>query len=290
MKIVGDMCADLFPEQLVGLSIPLVPLTFTLDGKVYRGGLDMDSDAFYRLISATPSFPTTSQPSVGDFVEVYRRLAAQDRDILSVHVSTGLSGTYNSAVAAARIVSEANITVYDSKLVSAALGWLVEAAGRAALAGWSSERIVAMLDSIVPQIGYIFTVPSLRYLIHGGRISHLKGLLGTALGVKPLIAGDTKTGLLAQAGQARTMKAALEGIISHIAKKHARGSALRVQVLHGSNPDAMQTLHDLVNQEYDCTWMPSGAITPVLGAHTGPGLVGVFYAPVTAFAEVPHTG
>lgn len=288
MQIVGDGCADLYPGQLDGLPVHLVPLTFTLDGKTYKGGVDIDSDGFYKLIGATQSFPTTSQPNVGDFVDVYRRLAASDPDILSVHVASALSGTYNSAVAAVQLVPEAHVTVVDTRLVSGILGWVVEAAGRAARAGWDAPRTVALLESIIPQTDFVFSVPSLRYLIHGGRISHMKGLLGTALGIKPMIGVDTSTGKLTQAGQARTMKAAMTGMVEHMKKKCAPGTALRVQLLHGDNPEAVQPLHELVDQHYRCTWLPSGPIAPVLGAHTGPGVVGVFYGPLSAFDAVPQ--
>lgn len=287
MQIVADSCADLYPGQLEELPVTVVPLTFTLDGKTYRGGVDIDAEGFYPLIKSTASFPTTSQPSVGDFTEVYTRLAASDPDILSVHVSSVLSGTYNSAVTAAQAVPQARITVVDSHLVSATLAWVVEAAGRAARAGWDAPRTVALIESISPQTDFVFGVPSLRYLIHGGRISHLKGLLGKALGIKPLVGIDSTKGTLTQAGQARTMKAAIEGMVAHMEKRFAPGTALRVQLLHGDNPESVQPLHDLVDLRYRCTWLPTGAVTPVLGAHTGPGVIGVFYAPLAAFDAVP---
>ena len=287
MQIVGDTCADLWPDQISGLNVHLVPLTFTLDGKVYRGGVDIDSEGFYKLISATESYPTTSQPSVGDFVEVYRRLAEKDPDILSIHISSALSGTYNSAVAAAQLVPEANITVYDSKTVSGPLGWMLEAAGKAARAGWDKERILTLLERMRVDTDFVFTVPTLRYLIHGGRISHLKGFLARALGIKPLIGVDTSTGKLTQAGQARTTKAAYQSMVNYIAQRHAVGSALRVQILHGNNPEGAEALHALISEKFDCTWLPTGSITPVLGAHTGPGVVGAFYCPLATYAEIP---
>ena len=287
MQIVGDTSADVFAGQMDGLNVHYVPLTFMLDGKVYKSSVDVDSEGFYRLISATTSFPTTSQPSVGDFVEMYRHLAERDPEILSVHISSALSGTYNSAVAAAQIVSEAHVTTYDSKTVSAPLGWQLEAAARAARAGWDKERILALLARMTLETSFVFTVPSLKYLIHGGRISHLKGLLGTALGVKPVIGVDNQTGLLTQAAQAHTMKAAMETIVALMTKKYDRGTAMRVQVLHGKNLDAAEALRSLVDQSFECTWMPTGAIAPVLGAHTGPGVVGAFFGPMSLFRDVP---
>jgi DegV family protein with EDD domain len=287
MQIVGDTCADLFPGQVEGLDITLVPLTFTLDGKVYRSGVDIDSEGFYRLLGQSRGFPTTSQPSVGDFVEVYRRLAAKDPTILSIHIASALSGTYNSAVAAAELVPEADITVYDSKKVSGPLGWMLEAAARAAKAGWDKERILALLQRMTAETYFIFTVPSLKYLIHGGRISHLKGLLATAFGIKPLIGVDNSTGALTQEGQARTMRAALQAMVVHMSRQYAPGTALRTQVLHGDNLESAQMLHEMIDRQFDCVWMPIGAIAPVLGAHTGPGLVGAFYGPLSLFADIP---
>ncbi|HEX7588846.1 MAG TPA: DegV family protein, partial [Anaerolineae bacterium] len=99
MQIVSDRAMDLAAEQLVGLNIHLVPLSFTLDGKTYRSGVDVQPDEFYQMLAATESYPTTSQPSAGEFAEVYQKIAATDPDILSIHVSSGLSGTLNSAIA-----------------------------------------------------------------------------------------------------------------------------------------------------------------------------------------------
>jgi DegV family protein with EDD domain len=288
MQIVGDTAADIFPEQMEGLNITLVPLTFTLDGKVYRGGVDVDSEGFYRLLEKSQDYPTTSQPSVGDFVEVYRRLAATDPDILSVHIASALSGTYNSAVAAADLVPEAKITVWDSRLVSGPLGWMLEAAARCAKLGWSKDRTLALLQELQPETYFIFTVPSLKYLIHGGRISHLKGLLATALGIKPIIGVDNSLGSLTQEGQARTMKRAIQALADHISKQYAPGSAMRMQVLHGDNPEMADTLRKILDERFVCSWMPTGSIAPVLGAHTGPGLVGAFYAPVSLYARIPR--
>jgi DegV family protein with EDD domain len=287
MQIVGDTCSDMFAEQKAGLDITLVPLTFTLDGKTYRDGVDVDSEGFYRMISATTSFPTTSQPSVGDFVEAYKRVAANDSQIMSIQISSALSGTYASAAAAVEHVPEAKITVYDTKTVSGPEGWLVEAAARCAKAGWDAPRIIALLDKIQPQQEFIFTVPGLRYLIHGGRISHLKGLLATALGIKPLIGVEHEHGSLTQEGQARTMKSALHALVTFMNKKQAPGSTLRAQVLHGDNPEGAEQLKAFIAAQYDCVWMPTGPIAPVLGAHTGPGLIGAFFAPLSAYDDVP---
>ena len=149
MHILTDAGADLTSEQTAGLTIHSVPLTFTLDGTTYRSGIDIEPAAFYELLAGTKSFPTTSQPAPGDFAAAYQELTAGgDRDILSIHISSGLSGTLNAAQLGAGQVPEAHVTFVDTLTLSAAQGWEVEVAGRMSQAGWALERILATLDRI----------------------------------------------------------------------------------------------------------------------------------------------
>ena len=289
MQIVTDSGVDIFPEQMAGLGVDIhvVPLVVTLDNKTYREGVDIQPDEFYSLLAATESLPTTSQPSAGDFAEMYRRLAATDPDILSIHMSSGLSGTVNAARAGAELVPEANVTIVDTKTLSAAPGWQVEAAARALKAGWSKEQILALMERIGAATDSIYTLKELKYLIHGGRISHVKGLVASLLNIKPLIGVEKVNGTYVQLGQVRTFKRAIKGLASLIARQHAPGSALRVQVLHAYNPEGAAMLREQIDQLFDCTWLPVGPMSLVLGAHTGPSMVGVAYAPLAAFADVP---
>lgn len=289
LQIVIDSGVDIFPEQLAGVSAPIhtVPLVVTLEGRSYREGVDIQPDEFYPLLAAGDDLPSTSQPSVGDFAAIYRRLAATDPDILSVHMSSGLSGTVNAAQAGARLVPEANVTVVDTKTLSAASGWQVEAAARARQADWSMERILALMERIGAATDSIYTLKELKYLIHGGRISHMKGLIASMLNIKPLIGVEKEGGTYVQHGQARTFKRSVKGLVDLIAKQHAPGSALRVQVLHSSNPEGAASLREQVDQRFDCTWLTVSPMSLVLGAHTGPTMVGVAYAPLAVFADVP---
>lgn len=287
MHIVSDRGMDLAPEQKQGLDIHLVPLTLTLDGKSYRSGVDIQPDEFYRLLSATESFPATSQPSLGDFAEIYRRLAVTDPEILSIHISSGLSGTLNAARAGADLVPEARVTFVDSKTLSSALGWQVEAAARARQAGWPKEKILGLVARVSAVTDTLFTLTTLKYLIHGGRISHLKGLLGSVLNLKPIIGVEKEHGKYVSHSSGRTLEQAIVKIGEHIAAQHKPGTALRVQVMHGDNPTGAAMLRTHLDQLFKCTWLPTGAIAPVLGAHTGPSLVGVAYAPLAAYPELP---
>lgn len=285
MHIVTDRGMDLMPEHTEGLGIHFIPLTLTLGGKSYRSGEDIQPDEFYRLLEADGGFPTTSQPSPGVFADLYRRLAASDPDILSIHISSGLSGTINAARLGAQMVPEANVTIVDTKTLSGAQGWQVAAAARAAKAGWAKERIVGLLDRIRAATDTVYTLSTLRYLIHGGRISHLKGLLGSVLNLKPIIGVEKAGGTYVQHGAARTLRGAILRIADLVAEQHALGSRLRVQVLHAANPEGAALLRERLDALFACEWLPTGPIAPVLGAHTGPGLVGLAYAPVAALGE-----
>ncbi len=287
MHIVSDRAMDLSPEQISGLDIHLVPLILTLDGKTYRSGVDIQPDEFYRLLAATESYPTTSQPSAGDFAALYRQLAASDPEILSIHISSGLSGTANAARAGAQMVPQARVTIVDTKTLSGAQGWQVEAAARAARAGWDQGSILRLLERIGAATDTAYTVQTLKYLIHGGRISHLKGLLASVFSIKPLIGVEKERGTYIQCGQARTLQGAVLKLADHVARQHAPGTAMRLQALHGHNPEGAALLRERLEQLFDCTWLPTGPIAPVLGAHTGPGLVGIVYAPQAAFADLP---
>ncbi len=287
MQIVTDRGMDLSPEQLEGLDIHYVPLILTLDGKSYRSGEDIQPEEFYRLLNATSSFPTTSQPSAGDIADLYRRLAAKDPEILSIHISSGLSGTVNAARAACDLVPEARVTVVDTKTLSGAEGWQVQAAALAIKAGWTKDQILQLLDRLHSAVDTLYTLATLRYLEHGGRISHLKGLLASVLNIKPIIGVEKEHGVYVQRGQARMLEHAILKIADTVAHQYAPGTALRMQPLHGANPEGALLLKKKLEQLFKCTWLPTGPIAPVLGAHTGPGLVGLVYAPQAVFADLP---
>ncbi|OQA44862.1 MAG: DegV domain-containing protein [Chloroflexi bacterium ADurb.Bin325] len=287
MIIVTDRGADLSPQQMQGLSIHFTPLTITLDGRSYVSGVDIQPEEFYALLASTDSMPTTSLPSPGEFIDLYRELAKLDPEIVSVHISSGLSGTAETARAAAAMVPEAHITVIDTFTLSGAEGWQVEAAARAARAGWSVEQIRALLEQVRDATETVFTLPELKYLIHGGRISHLKGLLASILNIKPIIGVSKTDGKYYQRSRARSFNAALAKLVQVAAEDHAPGTALRVQVMHANNPEGAEELRRAMAAEYDCEWLPTTSIAPVLGAHTGAGLVGMVYAARAAYPAIP---
>jgi len=289
MQIVTDSGTDLnlSREEAAEYNVHVVPLTVTLDGKSYREGIDIKPGDFYDLLAASNNLPITSQPSAGQFADLYRRLAADDPDILSIHMTSGLSGTFNSALAGADLVPEANVTHVDTKTLSAAAGWQVEAAARTNKAGWAMDRIMDLIKRIGDSCESVYTLDELKYLIHGGRISHMKGIIASLINIKPMIGVEKVNGTYSQLGQVRTFKGALKGLVNQIEKKFQLGSKIHVQVLHSFNPEGASFLREQVDKLYDCTWMPIGPMSLVLGAHTGPSMVGVGFGDQAIFDEIP---
>jgi DegV family protein with EDD domain len=289
MQIVTDTGMDMYlpPELMPAGTVHIVRHAITLDGKTYLSGQDIQPAELQELLAKTDSFPITSQPSAGDFAAVYRALAATDPEILSIQMSSGLSGTVNAAKAGAEMVPEAQVTIVDTKTLCAVLGWQVAAAVRALKAGWSKEKIVALVGRIGDASESMYTLDDLKYLIHGGRISHMKGLIASMLHIRPLIGVEKVNGTYVQLGMGRTFEQALHGLVEQMKKFQAPGTALRVQVLHSYNPEAASRLIELIDPVFKCTWMPSMLMSPALAAHTGPSMVGVAFAPQAAFEGLP---
>jgi DegV family protein with EDD domain len=289
LQIVTDSGTDLcLPrEEIEALNISIVPLVVSLEGKSYREGIDISAEGFYHLLEATTSFPTTSQPSPADFAETYKRLASSDPDILSIHMSSGLSGTYNAARLATQSVPEANVTLVDTRTLSASAGWQVIAAARAIKAGWPKQQILDLVARVSSAADTVFTLNDLKYLIHGGRIGHMKGLIASVLNIKPIIQVDKTKGVYVQAGQARTFKKAVENAVDLISRKCTEGSVIRVQILHAVNPEGAEMLRELIDKRFSCQWLPTWHLSLVLGAHTGTSMVGVAFAPISTMPAIP---
>lgn len=287
MQIVTDSGFDLSQQQIGDFKLHTLPLKITLSGISYRSGVDIQPEEFYQLLEKTEDMPTTSVPSPGEFLEIYQKAAEEDPDILSIHISSGLSGTFNSARTAAEEMEDANITLVDSRSLSAEMGWQVEAAVHGVRAGWETDKILALMKKVRESSEIIFTLPDLSYLIHGGRISHLKGLLASLLGIKPLIGVDKDDGKYYDRGKARTFKKAIQAIPNYIAEKFAPGTPMRAQIGHANNPDAAEQLREAMEKLFSCEWLPDCSISPVLGAHTGRGLVGLVFAPLSEYPQLP---
>ncbi len=289
MQIVTDSGTDVnfTPEEIKKYNVHVVPLTVTLAGKSYREGIDIEPDAFYNLLDETGTLPVTSQPAAGEFAALYSELAKTDPEILSIHISSGLSGTADSARAGAAMVPEANVTVIDTKTLSVPSGWQVEAASRAAHAGWPRERVLELVRRIGSATDVLYTLKELKYLIHGGRISHMKGLIASVLNIKPIIGVEKERGTYVNIGQARSFSNAIKSAGEYVSRKVAQGMHLRVQVVHAANPEGAQQLADEIASRFKVEWVPVRQLSLVLGAHVGRSMVGVCYAPAGEFESLP---
>ncbi len=289
MQIVTDSGTNvgLVPDEMKRLKIHVVPLSVTIAEKTYREGIDLDAGRFYPLLDASTEMPTTSQPPAGEFAALYRELAKTDPEILSIHMSSGLSGTYNAALTGAAMAPEAHVSVIDTHTLGAPAGWQVEAAARAAAAGWSRDRILDLVKKISDATETYYTLKELKYLIHGGRISHLKGLVASLLNIKPLIGVEKEHGTYIQAGQSMSFANAIKGLADLISRRYPADTVMRMQVVHAANVDGALALKDEVGKRFKAIWLPLSELSLVLGAHVGRSMIGIAFAPEEVFKSVP---
>ncbi|MGB9798561.1 MAG: DegV family protein [Thermanaerothrix sp.] len=285
MLVVTDSAADFAPEQLEGLKIHVVPLYVIFGETTYRSGVDISHENFYLRLRGG-EMPRTSQPSVGEFVSVYRELAKQDPEILSIHLSSALSGTLSAARTAAAMVPEARVTFFDTGGVSVIVGWCAEMAAKAVQAGWSLERILQLLNRIRDKMFGIFMLPTLKYIVAGGRVGHLKGLVGSLMNIKPIMAFDLKAGTIIELGKEFSLRRAILAQADYIAKRFSPGSPLRIQIAHSQNSEGVTILTERLKSLFKCHFLPPATIGPVLGAHGGEGIVGVGVAPMEIFEDL----
>lgn len=285
MQIITDSALDtlLSPAELAGLNIHILPQWIHFDGKSYRNRVDIEPEKLYRLMAANKSFPTTSLPSPGEAIALFERVLKIEPEVLVISVSSQLSGTIEVFRSVATQFGNASITIYDSHGFSALQGWKVELAARAAKQGWTANRIIQMMIQLGQKAHMIFTLRDLDYLLHSGRINHLKGLIGCALHVKPQIELDYETGKLEQIGLSATFGQSLKQLLNWMTTRIAPGGPIRVQTAHTNEPESSSMLHDLFDQVYDCHWLDSMYVNPVLGALAGPTICGVIAAPLADF-------
>ncbi|NLC13797.1 MAG: DegV family protein [Chloroflexi bacterium] len=287
MKIITDSGADLSFEECQQIRVTMVPLKVEVNGVSYQAGVDIDSEHFYDLMDASPVMPITSTPSIGDFAELYQKYADEGEEILSIHISSGLSATYNVAKQAAEIVRNARIHLIDTLTLSAGEAWQVTAAAKMQQAGKSMDEIITKLGQIQAATSTHFTLPDLKYLIAGGRISHLKGLLASLLGIKPVIEVSKEDGKYYDRVKKRSFQKAILGITELALKVHPEGTHLVAQICTAANPDGSAMLKEAMNHLYSVEWMPDLKLGTALGAHTGRGLVGLICANKAALPELP---
>lgn len=285
MKIVTDCAADLPYEELESLGIVQVPLYIQFpDGEV--NSADITADEFYnRLEAMRPAIPSTAQPSSGKFNEIYQRIAHASKNILSIHVSSGLSGTINSARVGAEHIKEAVVNVFDSMTLSGGERFQVLAAANAAKAGWNLKAILERLEKIRDNTEVVYTLETLEYLARGGRIGRVQGLMGSVLKIKPIIRVDHKDGKYSTVAKGRTISQNLSIIVEHIANMYG-SIPLWATVLHGRFDEGAEALSKSMQEKLNIKKIEILRISPVLGVHTGPRIVGTAVVPMELMADL----
>jgi len=287
MQIVTDSGSDITIKDAKIFNIHMLPLKIDLDGKSYKAGVDISPDEFFDLMDHASGMPVTSTPSIGEFQELYRELAKTDPEILSIHISSGLSATSNTAVQAAKLVPEAKITVLDTLTLSAGTGWQVLAAAKMRDAGAKLPDILEKLRQIQAVTKTYFSLPTLKYLIAGGRIGHLKGLLASLLGILPVIWVSNVDGKYYDVAKKRTFIKALEEIPNLILKDHPAGTVLQAQICHASFPEGARMVKEALEKVFTLELLPDVNLGTALGAHTGRGLTGVIVAAKDQMPSIP---
>lgn len=237
MKIITDNGSDIPADIAKKLEITKIPLGISFNGNNYPNSSDINSSDFYKMLRENPDkFPTTSQPSVGNFVEAYETYVNKGEVIFSIHISSGLSGTFDTARTAANIVRQkypdAKINLWDTKTLSVTEGWQVLTASHMNRAGKSLKEIEQTLEKLRQNTKFYFTLDTLKYLIHGGRISHLTGLIASMLNIRPIITVNSD-GKYIDAGKFFSFKRAVSGMPSIIQHFFDPARPLCAQVVHG---------------------------------------------------------
>jgi len=287
MKIVTDCAADLPAEELKSLDIVEAPLFIQFpEGEV--NSADLTADQFYdRLEAMRPAIPTTALPSSGIFSNIYHKLSATSKQILSIHISSGLSGTVHSARSGGEQVHEAEVNTVDTMTLSGGERFQVLAAAWAAKAGWSLKSILERLQKIRDNTEVIYTLDTLEYLARGGRIGRVQALMGSVLKIKPVIRVDHADGKYSTVAKGRTVSQNLGTIVDHIADMYG-SIPLWVTVLHGRLSGSAEALSAAMQERLNIKKLEILRISPVLGVHTGPGIVGAAVLPMELVEDL-HT-
>lgn len=279
IAVVTDSTAYIPEEALGGLSIPVIPLWLIWGDDRFRDGVDIDPPTFYHRLRADKTFPTTSQPSAGEFEDFFRRVAAEsDTDtIVGVYISSGISGTVASAEVARAQLPELNITVIDSFSASVGLSFIVLAAARVAAAGGSLEEVIVAAEKTREGMNVLFAVDTLEYLHRGGRIGGAKRLLGTALNIKPLL--HLEEGCVEALAQVRTKRKAIAQMLAVVEERLGGAQMAEVAVMDVDNPEEGDAVAERVKERFGTSTVYRTTVSPVIGTHVGPGTVGIgFYA------------
>jgi DegV family protein with EDD domain len=270
VAIVTDSTADLPSHLVKSRGITVVPLTLNFEGRSLLDGVEIRPSEFYRRLPNATTHPTTSQPSAGQFAEAYTALLGTHDEVVSIHISEKLSGTFASAVQGAEMTDPKRVRVIDSRLVSMSLGLITLAASALAAQGGDGETVERRVTEMRDQVQTYFSVATLEFLRRGGRIGRASAMLGSVLQVKPVLC--IRDGLVTPLERVRTFDRALNRIVE-LTREVDQGKGLCVIVGHAdAEADAERVAREIEPLAETLMIQPLG---PVVGAHAGPGVVGV---------------
>jgi DegV family protein with EDD domain len=285
MHIVTDSAADLTPEEIHTHNIHIAPLKIQFpEGEISSEAISRN-DFYARLAQLWPRIPTTSLPSPGDFAAIYHKLAEIGGPVLSLHISSGLSATLESARQGAQSASTALVEHIDTLTLSGGQRFQVLTAALAARAGWTVQAIRAQLEKVRQASEVVYTLETLAYLQKGGRIGRVQALASALLNIKPLIKVDKSDGKYSTLGKERTISRALQAIRNHLQRTYG-DTRLHVSVLHGQAAAQAEELAGLLSQGLNLARLEVLRISPVLGVHTGPGVIGAAVVPAHLMEEI----
>jgi len=272
VKVVTDSTADLPPETAQRLGITVVPLNIHFGTETFRDGIDLTTREFFRKLHTSPLSPFTSPPSQATFYDAYAKLSRETDEAISIHVSSKLSATYRMASEVAEsVLGQCRIMVMDSLTISLALGNLAVAAAEAAQEGASLDEVVRLVRGMIPHLYLVFFVEILDYLEQGGRIGKAQALLGTMLGIKPLLI--IEEGEIQPLEKVRTRTNALEKLFEFITEFPR---IEKMTLIKGIESMGMEELLQRIEATYPDKEVDVVTYGPALATHVGPGAMGVF--------------
>jgi DegV family protein with EDD domain len=275
IQIVTDSACDLPDELYEKHHITVVPINIQFGTETYEDRVTIDRPTFFAKIEELGILPKTSQPSAGQFAGYYRRLAAQGvEDVISIHVTAKLSGTFQAAELAKQMVASwIRVHPFDSASGSAAQGFMALEAARMAEAGLSVQEILSRLDTIRSRISLVLTLRDLRYAQMSGRIGRLQGSLASLLNIKPVVV--LEDGRIDVSEKVRTMRRAIERMIEVVAEQVGTLAPVNLAAVHAEAPEEGRLLLERAKRIFRCEETFLSNLTTALVVHFGPGTLGL---------------
>lgn len=275
IALLTDSTANLPVELVAKHDIHVVPLKIQWGDDSLIDGVTISSDAFYARLETDPLIPTTSQPSMMDFLQMYEKLAADYDSILVMLIASGISGTVASATAAAAEFDTVPVEIVDTSTTSAGLAMVVLAAVRALAAGCDLAETAVRVRAVSDAMSLIFVVNTLKYLHRGGRIGGASRYLGTMLSIKPILAFK---GTVEPVTRVRGMKKAMAHLVDMVVEQSG-DEPLQVALLHSKAPDLAEQLQQMLASKLKMDQIYTFDLSPVIGTHVGTGAVGLAFYP-----------